>query len=140
MYSHMNNNIYGGLVDSIVNAYLMENCGLEPHNPHSTAQIGLVATSFMDFFASIAYPAVADVGLRVSKLGTSSVTYEVGIFEKGVESVKAVGGFTHVWVEREGMSGGNFKAKDGQKKGMRPEVRKGLEKLLVGPGNDKAKL
>lgn len=46
-----------------------------------------------DFFGSIAFPAVAELALRVNKLGKSSVTYEVALFERGVEEVKSVGEF-----------------------------------------------
>lgn len=64
-----------------------------------------------------------DLGLRVNKLGKSSVTYEVGVFECGKEDVKAVGGYTHVFVERET----NRPAATG----MSEEFRRGLERLLV---------
>lgn len=64
-----------------------------------------------------------DLGLRVNKLGTSSVTYEIAVFERGAEDVRAVGGFTHVFVDKEK----NRPAVDG----MSGEIRKGLERLLV---------
>lgn len=136
MYGHLNNPIYGAFVDSIVNAFLIAHCGLEPSNPHSTSKIALVANSFMDFFASIEYPAVADCGLRITKLGTSSVTYEVGIFERGKEGVKAVGGFTQVWVTRKGVAKNEGGVVVKETKGIEPHVRKEMEKLLTGPGNE----
>ncbi|KAK5077841.1 hypothetical protein LTR51_000021 [Lithohypha guttulata] len=64
-------------------------------------RIGLVANSYCDYFGSAQYPGVLDVGLRVVKLGKSSVVYEVGVFQQGEEKVKAVGGFTQIWVKRE---------------------------------------
>jgi len=76
--------------------------------------------------SSCAFPAVLELGLRVNKLGTSSVTYEVGIFEEGVEGVKAVGGFTHVFcdsVHRRPVK-------------LLGAYREGLEKLLVGPSEE----
>ncbi|KAF4629961.1 hypothetical protein G7Y89_g8185 [Cudoniella acicularis] len=97
MYDHMNNSIYNFLYDSIVNAYLIEHCGL---HPPSSQQYGLVVHSRGDFFGSIAFPAVADLALRVNKLGKSSVAYEIALFERGVESVKSVGEITHVFVDR----------------------------------------
>src|SRR5579862_3965997 len=84
--------------DSIVNAYLAEHCSLRPS---ASPQIGLVVHSSSDYFAPVGFPAVLDLGLRVNKLGTSSVTYEIGVFERGVEEVKAVGSFVHVFVDRE---------------------------------------
>lgn len=83
--------------DSAVNAYLIEHCGLLPPTATETP---LAVHSHTDYLSSIAYPAVAEVGVRVNKLGKSSVTYEVALFERGVEGVKAVGEFVHVFVER----------------------------------------
>ena len=83
--------------DSIINAYLIEHCGLRP--PVSQ-HIGLVVHSHCDYFGSVAFPTVVDLGLRVNKLGKSSVTYEVGVFERGQDDVRAVGGFIHVFVDR----------------------------------------
>ncbi len=95
--------------DSVINTYLIENCGLDP--PRS-AQYGLVVHSHNDYFGSISYPAVAELALRVNKLGKSSVTFEIALFEKGVEEVRSVGEFVQVFVDRvtgrpsaQGMSG-----------------------------------
>ncbi|UNI15505.1 hypothetical protein JDV02_002033 [Purpureocillium takamizusanense] len=120
MYDHMNNSVYNFLFDSAVNAYLMEHCSLHPPN---SAQHPLVAHTSTDFFASVAYPAVAEVGVRVAKLGRSSVTYEVAVFERGVDAVRAVGSFVHVFVERA--------TGRPHPDGMAPELRRGLERLLV---------
>ena len=59
----------------------------------------------------------------MNKLGKSSVDYEVGVFERGLDDVKAVGGFTHVFVERVGNRP--------PAAGMAQQIRKGLEMLLV---------
>jgi acyl-CoA thioester hydrolase len=115
----MNNSIYAFLIDSIINAYLMEECGM---NPQSSKQVGLVVNSYCDFFGSVAYPSIVNLGLRAVNLGKSSVKYEVGVFEQGKEDVRAVGGSTHVFVEQ----AGRRPAKDG----MEPEMRRGLTKLL----------
>lgn len=85
--------------------------------------MGLVVHSHCDFFGSVAFPALVDLGLRVNKLGKSSVTYEIAVFERGAEDVRAVGGFIHVFVDKE-------KNRPGAD-GMSSEIRKGLEKLLV---------
>lgn len=53
----------------------------------------------MQFFAPLGFPQVLDLGLRVNKLGKSSVLCEVGVFEQGKDNPAAVGGYTHVFVE-----------------------------------------
>ncbi|KAJ5371172.1 uncharacterized protein N7496_007264 [Penicillium cataractarum] len=142
MYAHLNNTVYTALFDTIANAYLIEHCGRNPFSvnnptPKSTPgqpsnitigddQIGLIVSTHCDFFASVAFPDVLDVGLRVAKLGSSSVTWEVGVFRQGEDDVKMVGNYTHVFVLRETMRVG--------KGGMVKEVREGLEKLLNSPG------
>jgi len=105
--------------DSIINAYLIDHCGL---HPPTSGQIGLVVHSQCDFFGSVAFPSVVDLALRVNKLGQSSVTYEVGVFKKDAEDVRAVGGFTHVFVER--------KMNRPAAEGMPQRTRDGLTKLL----------
>jgi acyl-CoA thioester hydrolase len=41
-----------------------------------------------------------EIGLRVAKMGNSSVTYHLGVFVEGAESASAQGHFTHVYVDR----------------------------------------
>jgi acyl-CoA thioester hydrolase len=115
--------------DSIINTYLIDHCGL---HPPSSPQYALAVHSHADFFSSIAYPAVADLGVRVVKLGKSSVTYEVALFEQGVKEVKAVAEFVHVFVER---STGR-PAKDG----MAQAMRAGLEKIYTKATTTSSKL
>jgi acyl-CoA thioester hydrolase len=66
---------------------------------------------------------VVDLALRVNKLGRSSVTYEIGVFERGQDEVRAVGGFIHVFVDRESRRPGTA--------GMADELKMGLEQLVV---------
>jgi acyl-CoA thioester hydrolase len=120
MYDHMNNSIYNFLYDSVVNTYLIERCGL---HPPTSSQYGLVVHSQNDYFGSIAFPAVAELGLRVNKLGKSSVTYEVALFERGIDEVKSVGEFVHVFVDR-------ATARPAAN-GMDANIRGGLQKILV---------
>lgn len=136
MYAHLNNTVYTQLFDSIINSYLVANCGMDPFsakNDDGSAgpkmkQIAIIATSFCDYFASVSFPDILELGLRVSRLGSSSVSYEVGVFRKGEEAVKVVGGYTHVFCERESMRPAQG--------GMEDVVRKGLERLVV----DRARL
>lgn len=115
--------------DSIINTYLITYCAFSPQNSRT---IGVVVHSSCNYFGSVAFPAILDLGLRVSQLGKSSVTYEVGVFEQGKEEVKVVGGYTHVFVEREG------RKVDG--KGMEKGVREGLRRLLEQEEAPKGKL
>ncbi|KAI7784930.1 thioesterase superfamily protein [Diaporthe eres] len=125
-YSHMNNSVYNFLYDSVVNTYLMQHCGLRPKDGD---QYGLVVHSHNDYFSSVAFPAVTELALRVNKLGKSSVTYEVALFEQGCDEVKSVGEFVHVFVDRAtGRPNAN---------GMDNTMRRGLERILVG---ERAKL
>jgi len=120
MYDHMNNSVYYYLFDSVVNTYLIEQCSL---HPPTSSQVGLVVHSHCDYMAPTGFPAIIDMNLRVNKLGKSSVTYEIGVFERGTEEVKAVGEFVHVFVERDTMKPGT--------KGMGEDIRKGLAALTV---------
>ena len=53
-----------------------------------------------NYFAELGYPAPVDVGLRVTRLGSSSVTYDIGLFAPGSDSAAARGHFVHVHVDR----------------------------------------
>jgi acyl-CoA thioester hydrolase len=104
----------------VIYAYLIEQCGFHP----PTAEMyGVAVDAHTEFFSSIAYPAVAELGLRVNKLGKSSVTYEAAIFERGMNEVKAVAQCVHVFVER---STGRP-----SKEGLSVGLRQALEKLYV---------
>jgi acyl-CoA thioester hydrolase len=104
----------------VVNTYLIEECGL---HPPTSPQYGLIVHSHADFFGSISFPAVAVLALRVNKLGKSSVTYEIGLFERGIQEVKSVGEIIHVFVDREtGRPAAN---------GMSEGLKEGLQKILV---------
>lgn len=126
-YSHINNSVYYHLFDSVVNAYLITQCGLQPTKSHL---IGLVIASYCQFYAPLSFPAVLDLGLRVNHLGGSSVAYEIGVFEEGAENPSAVGGYTHVFVE-------SVSRKSTR---MDDAVRSGQAKLLVKAGSVNAKL
>ncbi|KAI1325134.1 HotDog domain-containing protein [Xylariaceae sp. FL0255] len=120
MYDHMNNSVYNFLFDSIINSYLMDYCGLDPP---TSAQHPLMAHTHCDYFSAISYPKIAELCLRVNKLSKSSVVYEVALFEKGVDEVKAVGEFVHVFVDRTTLRP--------EANGMNSQLREGLQKLLV---------
>ena len=97
-YGHVNNVVYYSWFDTVVNQFLITNDVLDIE--HSKV-IGLVIETQCNYFASVAFPDRITAGLRVTKLGNSSVRYEVGIFREDEESAAAQGHFVHVYVDRE---------------------------------------
>ncbi|RCH88117.1 hypothetical protein CU097_010154 [Rhizopus azygosporus] len=96
-YGHINNSIYYHYFDTVINEYLIKNCGLEPNK--AGKPIGLVVSSSANFYAPASYPSIIHAGLCISKIGKSSVTYRVGLFENEQPLASVVGGFTHVFVD-----------------------------------------
>lgn len=130
IFGHMNNPIYGVLADSIINEYMIKECGYTI-NKHQ--QAGIIANTYFDYFGSVSYPDVLECGLRIVKLGKASVMYEVGVFRRGDEDVKAVGGSTHVFVlQTDGQLG--KPAKDGMPTSMKEGYQR-LTKSLVQRAN-----
>jgi len=97
IYGHVNNVVYYGFFDTAVNNYLIQQGGLDIQDGDI---VGFVVSSACDYFASIAYPDLIEVGLRVARLGNSSVQYELAIFREGEQEACAAGRFVHVFVER----------------------------------------
>ncbi len=95
VYGHVNNVTYYSFFDSAVNTYLIEVGGLDIHDGEV---VGFVVSSACDYFASIAFPDRIEIGLRVGKLGSSSVQYELAVFKVGEEEACAAGRlFTYSW-------------------------------------------
>lgn len=97
VYGHVNNVQYYSFFDTAVNQYMIEAGGLDIHNGTT---VGLVVETGCSYRRSLAFPDVVEAGIRVARIGTSSVTYEVGIFKQGVEAICAFGRFVHVYVDR----------------------------------------
>lgn len=98
IYGHINNAAYYGFFDTAVNCFLIEEAGLDIH---AGSVIGLVVETGCNYFAALAYPETVEAGIRVAKLGNSSVRYEIGLFSEGVDEPAAQGHFVHVYVDRE---------------------------------------
>lgn len=96
-YGHVNNVVYYSWFDTAVNAHLIEAGVLDIHHG---ATIGLVVETACNYFAPVEFPQVVEAGLRVARMGTSSVRYEVGLFLQGEEMTVAKGHFVHVYVDR----------------------------------------
>ncbi|MCR9129221.1 MAG: acyl-CoA thioesterase [Alphaproteobacteria bacterium] len=98
VYGHINNVAYYGYFDTAVNRRLAA-AGLLDILGGET--IGLVVETGCQYFAPAAFPEALEAGLRVAKLGTSSVRYELAIFKAGEDTAIAEGHFIHVYVDRE---------------------------------------
>lgn len=96
VYGHVNNVVYYEYFDTIANLYLIEHGGLDIHG----GVIGLVVASQCQFNAPLAYPDELTGGLRVTKLGNSSVRYELAIAKRSSTEIAAEASFTHVFVDR----------------------------------------
>ena len=96
-YGHVNNVVYYAYFDTIINRYLIERGGLDPH---ASEVIGLCVESTCRYVAPAAYPDELEAGLAVVHLGRSSVRYAVGVFRAGGGELCAHGEFVHVFVGR----------------------------------------
>ncbi|GAA0936578.1 thioesterase family protein [Kribbella koreensis] len=97
VYGHVNNVEYYSFFDTVINEFLIRAGELDIHRGEV---IGLCVESQCSFKQSLAFPETVDAGLRVAKLGNSSVTYEIGLFRAGSVEPAATGRFVHVFVDR----------------------------------------
>ncbi len=98
VYGHINNALYYGFFDTAINHYLISDGGLDiNHGP----VIGFAVESQCQYLRPLAFPELLEVGLRVGKLGNSSVRYELAIFKQGETLAAAMGYFVHVFVDRQ---------------------------------------
>lgn len=97
VYGHVNNVVYYSYFDTAVNQYLIE-CGAL--DIERSEVIGLVVETLCQYFSPVTFPDRVITGLRVARLGHSSVRYEVGIFCNDGDTAAAQGHFVHVYVDR----------------------------------------
>ena len=97
IYGHVNNVVYYSYFDTVVNTYLIERGALDIAK---STVIGLAVESLCTFRKELTYPETIDAGLRVGRLGNTSVRYEIGIFRQGEDDPAATGYFVHVYVDR----------------------------------------
>ena len=98
MYQHVNNVEYYSYFDTVINEYIIREGGFDPF---SDDVVGVCAESMFRFLLELSFPETVDAGLRVAKIGRSSVRYEVGLFRKSSDSPAACGHFVHVFVRRD---------------------------------------
>lgn len=118
IYGHVNNVTYYSYFDTTINRYLIEAGGLDINN---APVVGYVVSSSCQFSKPVAYPDTLDAGLRVVKIGNSSVTYELGLFRNGDADPAALGEVVHVFVDRE----------QNRSVAIPEKIRAALERILV---------
>ncbi|WP_426166372.1 acyl-CoA thioesterase [Sandarakinorhabdus sp. DWP1-3-1] len=97
-YGHVNNVVYYSWFDTAVNTLLVEMGLLDIMHGQT---IGLVVETGCRYHRSVAFPAIVEAGVRIARLGSSSVRWEVGIFVAGSDAIAAEGFFVHVYVDRD---------------------------------------
>lgn len=98
-YGHLNNAVYYQIFDSVINAWVGEATGIA--TPDLPA-LGVVAASGCQYFGEVSFPEPVSVGLAVTRVGRSSVTYRLGVFPYGkgeFGDIAALGTWTHVYVD-----------------------------------------
>ena len=98
VYGHVNNVVYYSYFDTVINAYLIREGGLDIRDG---VVVGYCVESNCRYHRPVPFPESLDAGLRVAHLGTSSVRYEIGLFKQGAEAPAALGSFVHVFVGRD---------------------------------------
>ncbi len=96
VYGHVNNVEFYSYFDTAINAWLIREGGLDIEGGEV---IGVCAESHCTYHDGFSFPEDVEAGLRVGKLGTSSVRYEIELFATGAEEPSAQGWFVHVFVD-----------------------------------------
>lgn len=95
-YGHVNNATYFEYIDTAVNGWLMRATGADIRD---LPAIGIVASTGCDFYAEIGFPDTLEIGLATSRVGTSSITYRLGVFREADPMLRALAHFVHVYVD-----------------------------------------
>ena len=97
VYGHVNNVVYYSFFDTAVNRYLLDEGVLDIRAGET---IGFVVETSCTYEKPIAFPDRVTAGIRVARIGSSSVRYEIGIFRNDDDESSAHGHFVHVYVDR----------------------------------------
>ncbi|HZC14362.1 MAG TPA: thioesterase family protein [Thermoleophilaceae bacterium] len=97
VYGHVNNVVYYSFFDTAVNRYLIDEGVLDIRDGET---IGFVVETACAYEKPIAFPDRVTAGIRVARIGTSSVRYEIGVFRNDDDESSAHGHFVHVYVDR----------------------------------------
>lgn len=97
LYGHVNNVVHYALFDTAVNGWLI---GQGLLDPVTSPVFGVVVDSGCRYFAEVRFPETLTAGLRIDKLGNSSVRYDIALFRGDTDEAVARGHFIHVYVDR----------------------------------------
>ncbi|SHI80652.1 (3S)-malyl-CoA thioesterase [Roseomonas rosea] len=97
-YAHLNNVVYYSFFDTVVSRFLLESGAIDLK---TSPVIGVVVETGCRYLAPIAFPDLVTAGLRVARIGNTSIRYEIGIFRNAEDQASAEGHFIHVYVDRE---------------------------------------
>ena len=98
VYGHLNNVVHYLMFDSAVNGWLIEAAGADIRE---LPAIGVVVETSCRYFGELRFPEVVTAGLRVERLGNSSVVYQLALFGQSAQIPAAAGRFVHVYVDRQ---------------------------------------
>lgn len=96
-YGHVNNVVYYSWFDTAVNQYLIAQGALDVTQG---TVIGLVVETHCNYFRPVSFPESINAGVRVARIGRTSVRYEIGLFREDDVDAAAQGHFIHVYVDR----------------------------------------
>jgi acyl-CoA thioester hydrolase len=107
MFGHLNNAVYYQLFDTAINGWINTNIEVDPVTVPSQ---GIVAESGCRYFSELRFPEKLFVGIAITRLGRTSVTYRLGVFRAaeqldgvgaGIQGpIAALGHWVHVYVDR----------------------------------------
>jgi acyl-CoA thioester hydrolase len=97
VYRHVNNVTYYSWFDTVVARFLL---GSGAINLTDSPVIGVVVETLCRYHAPIAFPETVTAGLRVERLGNTSIRYGIAIFRQDDDAASADGHFVHVYVDR----------------------------------------
>lgn len=116
-YGHMNNAVYYNVYENVVMTWLEI---VQGFNLNTGSVRCFTVENGCQYHDAVRYPDQLECALRISKIGNSSVCYELGIFKQGCETVSATGFIVDVFVD----------AKTERPISLPDEVRQAMESLL----------
>ncbi|MFD0898987.1 acyl-CoA thioesterase [Actinomadura sediminis] len=97
VYGHVNNVVHYSLMDTAINEWMIRTAGFDPVTSPS---IALCVESHCEYKAEVSFPDTIRIGMRIGRLGNSSVRWEIGMLRASDDALVAQGHFVHVFVDR----------------------------------------
>ena len=97
MFGHLNNAVYLELFDSVLNAWMQRETGIDEN---VAPTLGVVAETSCRYYREVAFPVTVDVGVRARRIGRTSVMFEFGVFVPDAAEIAAHGLWAQVYVDR----------------------------------------